>query len=238
MVRRGDLGRGPHARPGRACSGAGRARRRSTTSRRTEPIRSIHVAGTLRFDPDRDTRLDVGLIKIQAGDDPGESGFDCESHAASRPVPGSRPERPWKSARPIARSRRDHTALIRLTLGSRARPGRLSGDRLLRRPDGLSRRRAEPSLGQAGRDRRQGHRPPLVLAEPVTGWRVGDRVIVTATHRQKVRRRRKCARASALEPETEERTIRAIDGPSVTLDAPLAFNACRHRRLIAAKSPT
>src|SRR5437868_2972969 len=32
-------------------------------------IRSIHVAGTLRFDPDRDTRLDVGLIKIQAGDD-------------------------------------------------------------------------------------------------------------------------------------------------------------------------
>ena len=36
-------------------------------------IRSIHVAGTLKFDPDRDTRLDVGLIKIQAGDDAGES---------------------------------------------------------------------------------------------------------------------------------------------------------------------
>ena len=43
-------------------------------------IRSIHVAGTLRFDPGRDTRLDVGLIKIQSGDDPGESGFDCENH--------------------------------------------------------------------------------------------------------------------------------------------------------------
>src|SRR5437868_3734410 len=28
------------------------------------PIRSIHVAGTLGFDPRRDTRLDVGLIKI------------------------------------------------------------------------------------------------------------------------------------------------------------------------------
>ena len=36
-----------------------------------DPIRSIHVAGTLQFDPDRDTRLDVGLIKIQAGDDRG-----------------------------------------------------------------------------------------------------------------------------------------------------------------------
>ena len=43
-----------------------------------EPIRSIHVAGTLRFDPEKDTRLEVGLIKIQAGDDAGESGFDCE----------------------------------------------------------------------------------------------------------------------------------------------------------------
>jgi hypothetical protein len=31
-------------------------------------IRSIHVAGTLTFARDRDTRLDVGLIKIQAGD--------------------------------------------------------------------------------------------------------------------------------------------------------------------------
>ena len=41
-----------------------------TYDTRTEAaIRSIHVAGTLRFDPDRDTRLDVGLIKIQAGDD-------------------------------------------------------------------------------------------------------------------------------------------------------------------------
>src|SRR4051794_30493705 len=31
--------------------------------------RSVHVAGTLAFAPDRDTRLDVGLLKIQAGDD-------------------------------------------------------------------------------------------------------------------------------------------------------------------------
>src|SRR5205823_1845761 len=29
------------------------------------PIRSVCVGGTLRFAPDRDTRLDVGLIKVQ-----------------------------------------------------------------------------------------------------------------------------------------------------------------------------
>src|SRR6516165_9960195 len=50
-------------------------------------IRSIHIAGTLQFDPNRDTRLDVGLIKIQNGDDPCESGFDCESHPG--PPPGT-----------------------------------------------------------------------------------------------------------------------------------------------------
>ena len=53
-------------------------------------IRSIHVAGTLRFDRERDTRLDVGLIKIQAGDDASESGFDCENHAMASDTAGPR----------------------------------------------------------------------------------------------------------------------------------------------------
>src|SRR5262245_44051150 len=40
-----------------------------------QAIRSVHVAGTLSFARDRDTRLDVGLIKVQPGDDAGEDGF-------------------------------------------------------------------------------------------------------------------------------------------------------------------
>src|SRR5262249_526276 len=55
------------------------------------PVRSIHVAGTLRFDPDRDTRLVVGLIKIQAGDDASEDGFDCDAHAPRRDPDSPRP---------------------------------------------------------------------------------------------------------------------------------------------------
>src|SRR5262245_31666535 len=43
-------------------------------------IRSIHVAGTLTFATDRDTVLNVGLIKIQPGDDASENGFDCDAH--------------------------------------------------------------------------------------------------------------------------------------------------------------
>ena len=50
-------------------------------------IRSIHVAGTLTFARDRDTRLCVGLIKIQPGDDASENGFDCDAHAPE-PKPG------------------------------------------------------------------------------------------------------------------------------------------------------
>src|SRR5262249_36822241 len=50
-------------------------------------IRSVHVAWTLSFAPHRDPRLDVGLIKIQAGDDPSEDGFNCEAPLAA-PAPG------------------------------------------------------------------------------------------------------------------------------------------------------
>src|SRR5262245_34472522 len=34
-----------------------------------EAIRFLHIAGTLTFATDKSTRLDVGLIKIQAGDE-------------------------------------------------------------------------------------------------------------------------------------------------------------------------
>ncbi len=68
-------------------------------------LRSIHVAGTLTFAADRDTRLNVGLIKIQAGDNASENGFDCDAHLKA-PDPAS-PRQPWKSAPPIGPSPQD-----------------------------------------------------------------------------------------------------------------------------------
>jgi hypothetical protein len=59
-----------------------------------------------------------------------------------------------------------------------------------------------------------------VLAEAVAGWRVGDRIIVTATTRQN--KVRKTFRRSVRDaPATEERFIRALSGTKVTLDRPL-----------------
>src|SRR5438445_9478232 len=77
-----------------------------------QAIRSIHVAGTLAFASDRDTRLDVGLIKIQPGADASENGFDCDAHLRPpdpiRPRPALEVGTPWQ---PIPAG---HTALIRL----------------------------------------------------------------------------------------------------------------------------
>ena len=77
-----------------------------------QATRLVHVAGTLTFARDKDTRLDVGLIKIQAGDDASEGGFDCEAHLPDGPVSGVRPALEVGTPdRPIAAN---HTALIRL----------------------------------------------------------------------------------------------------------------------------
>jgi hypothetical protein len=68
------------------------------------------------------------------------------------------------------------------------------------------------------------------LAEPVRGWRVGDRVIVTATgSRERINTRVSLRAAaersgkSARGPQTEERIVTAIDGYRLRLDRPLDF---------------
>src|SRR5262249_38095849 len=87
----------------------------------------------------------------------------------------------------------------------------------------------------------------VTLAEPVTGWRVGDRIILTATTRQN--KQKKTFRPSVRDnTQTEERLIRAVDGVKLTLDQPLAYDhlcrgACgggvakRSRKVVAESAP-
>src|SRR5260370_37364929 len=56
-----------------------------------ELIRMIHVAGILSFAADRDTELNVGLIKIQPGDQATEDGFDCDALEAAGDPDGGIP---------------------------------------------------------------------------------------------------------------------------------------------------
>src|SRR5262245_55995056 len=45
----------------------------------TDLIRAVFVSGTLRFAPDKETLLAVGLLKIQPGENTAEDGFDCDA---------------------------------------------------------------------------------------------------------------------------------------------------------------
>jgi hypothetical protein len=178
-----------------------------------QAIRMIHVAGTLRFAPDRDTRLDVGLILLQPGDEATETGFDCDAHAPQmkpgEPQPAlevGSPERPIDAR---------HTALIRLVyfpgMDKESCPAIVCcGGRM--DFHGAPMNRTWVKLGASVK---KGERS-LTLAEPVTGWRAGDRIIVTAT---------KLTYDIGQETNgysTEERKIEKIDGVTLTLDRPLA----------------
>ena len=170
-------------------------------------IRSIHVAGTLRFSPDKDTRLDVGLIKIQPGDDASEDGFDCDAHAMEPPAGQPRPALEVGTPdRPIDVGR---TTLIRLThvngLDKLSCPAIVCcGGRMDFHGTPSSR-----SWVRLGATAKKGE-SVVTLAEPVTGWKVGDRVIVTPTKL-----------TYSKTSSTEERTIKAIDGAKLTLNQPL-----------------
>lgn len=173
-------------------------------------IRGINVAGQLAFPPDKDTRLDVGLIKVQVGDEYSEEGFECDGHAGGPAgVNGHRPALEVGTLeRPIAAG---HTALIRLHhvpgMNAESCPAIVCcGGRMDLHGAPMS--RTWVKLGATAKV----DDATVTLAEPVTGWKIGDRVIVTGTQTNG---------AAKTASTTEERMIRAIDGPTVTLEQPL-----------------
>jgi len=173
-------------------------------------IRGLNVAGTLAFAPDRDTLLNVGLIKVQPGDEYSEEGFDCDHPAPAdtgKPKPAllvGTPDRPIDAGR---------TAVIRLHF-----------------VEGMSKETCPAVVCCGGRWESHG-RPmsrtwvklgatakagdtAVSLAEPVTGWKPGDRVILTGTQTHGDAKTRST---------TEERVIVAVEGTRLTLDQPLAM---------------
>jgi hypothetical protein len=176
-----------------------------------DALRSVHVGGVLTFAPDKDTLLRVGLLKIQPGEDVSEEGFDCEGHVVALEPGQARPAlKVGTPERPIAAA---HTATIQLVLldgmNKESCPAIVCcGGRMDFHGAPLS--RAWVKLGATAKKGQD----TATVAEPVTGWRVGDHVIVTATKDPSERPAR----------QTEERSIKAIDGDKLTFDKPLAFD--------------
>jgi hypothetical protein len=174
-------------------------------------IRVVHVAGTLRFKPDVDTLLVVGLLKVHPGEHATEDGFECDT----RPIAGAAGARPTlEVGRPDAPVRK--TATIRLVhlegMDKETCPAVVAcGGRM--EFHGLPMNRTWVKLGATAK----AGAAEVALAEAVTGWKAGDRVIVTATQR-KPSEGGSARRGKAF---TEERTVVGIDGLQVTLDRPL-----------------
>jgi hypothetical protein len=176
-------------------------------------MRMVHVLGALSFSRDRDTRLDVGLLKI--GGDDSEDGASLSHHSHSGPRPAleiGTPNNPIPA---------DRSALIRLVyfdgFDRDSLPSLVCcGGRMDIHGAPLSR-----TFVKLGAPVRQGD-STVTLAEPVTGWRPGDRIILTATVRQIIPEDT-FTETVTENTQTEERIIRSISDTRITLDRPLQF---------------
>ena len=184
-------------------------------------IRLLQVVGTLDFARDCDTELNVGILTVPHTEECSEHGFSCEFEGAG--TGPAAPDGEWPSllvGTPEDPIPAEHTARIRLHY-----------------LDGMDKDDAPAIACCSGR--MEIHGSPLsrtwvklgadaipgddrvTLSEEVTGWSVGDEVIVTASERGRgFGPFRKGARGEK-EPQTEARSIAKIDGRALTLDQPL-----------------
>jgi RNA polymerase sigma factor (sigma-70 family) len=169
-------------------------------------LRSVRISGTLTFAPDRDTRLDAGLIEVQPAEplapgDPAGSPPALEVGTAARPIDAGR------------------TALIRLVYFAgteRAscpaivcRGGRMDFHGNPLKHTWLKLR----TTVRAGDD-------TVPLAEPAPDWRPGDRVVLTGTTRQG-KGPNTLRNSIRDDPASEERLVHSANGHCITLDRPL-----------------
>lgn len=187
-------------------------------------VRGITLSGRLTFATDKDTRLNVGLINIQAGDQYTESGFDCDVPQHQHQHHGSHGHRPaLEVGTPGQPVDPNHTATIRLFfaegMDKESCPAIVCcGGRMDFHGAPLS--RTWVKLGQPAKVGDS----TIALDEEVTGWRVGDQLVLTATTRQNKIKKTFTAPSLRGHSQTEERIITAIDGDRITLDRPLEFD--------------
>lgn len=183
-------------------------------------LRLVQVVGTLRFARDRDTEMNVGILKVQNSDACSESGFACDFDGVNA---AGEPQGPREGSLPTLEiGTLDEPIPAPFT--ARVRLHFLDGQNRNDAPalvccsarmelHGAAMNRTWVKLGETAKPGDQS----VVLSETVTGWRVGDAVIVTGSAREEP------GRSYRNNPDrtTEERRIEQIDGRTVTLDRPL-----------------
>lgn len=184
-------------------------------------IRLVQVVGTLQFADDRDTELNVALLKVQNSDHCSESGFSCDFadvNEAGEPIrlPGGRlpallvgtPQRPIPA---------EHTARIRLHYLEGMNKDDAPAIACCSARMEIHGSPMNRTWVKLGADVEVGARS-VTLSADVSGWRTGDEVIVTASKRDS---RGRTYRDNPDAINTEHRTIANIAGRKIMLDRPL-----------------
>lgn len=174
-----------------------------------QTIRSLHLDGTLTFAHDKNTRLDVGLIRIRAGGTTDESGFDCSAHLPE--AKDGKDKAALLVGTPNQPIDSKYSALIRLVyipgMDKDSCPAIVCcGGRMDFHGTPMNR-----TWVRLGADAKAGD-ASITLNEPVTGWKAGDRIIVTVTNHHYAKG----------DVTTEERIVKQIDGTKIVLDKPLS----------------
>jgi len=184
-------------------------------------LRVLHVAGKLSFARDRSTRLNVGLLKIEPGEETTEDGFNF--HYASD-APANSPPKAYRPTLEIGTADdpipANHTATVRLVYFEGMNPKTLPA--IVNcggcwEVHGAPLNRTWVKLGAPTHpgDTR------VTLSEEVRGWKAGDRVIVTASKGVETESTFRQSAKKHQPVGTEERFITSIEGRTLLLDRPL-----------------
>jgi hypothetical protein len=189
-------------------------------------FRAIHVAGTLTFSREKSTVLSVGLIKVTPGELCSEDGFVCDAHAAPPAIP----------VQDSALGMQD--CALEIGTADNPIPAGVKATIRLVYFDGMDKETLPAIMTCGGRwdthgaplnhtwlklgaDAKKGD-TTVTLSEPVTGWNIGDRVIVTSS--KALDGYSDTFRSKPGKPayvNTEERIITKLAQTTVTLDRPL-----------------
>jgi hypothetical protein len=178
----------------------------------TEVIRGLQVGGELRFDPTKNTRLEIGLIRVQPGDEYSEEGFDCDGHFVAQDKVVDMPLLEIGNANNPVHA--DKKAIIRLHFQEGMKKDSCPaivccGGKWETHGAKLDRSWVKLNKNLAAGDK------TLHVAEAVNGWKAGDKIVVTGSRTHGAKNEKS---------DSEERVISAINGLEITIDTPLSMS--------------
>ena len=144
----------------------------------TEIIRGMQISGELRFDPTKDTRLEIGLIRVQPGEEYSEEGFECDGHFVAPDKVANMPVfEIGNASNPV---HADKKAIIRLHYQEGMKKDSCPaivccGGRWETHGAILDRSWVKLAKNAVVDDK------TLNVAEGIIGWKVGDKIVVTGS---------------------------------------------------------